>query len=61
MRLPTWLRREKEPVTLDPHKEAEKKELQAELAQVVMTFERRRSRVETVAEAAVRSMREGHR
>lgn len=41
--------------------EAEKRERQAELAQVVVTFERRRHSVQKIAEQALQSMREGHR
>lgn len=41
--------------------EAEKRERQAELAQVVVTFERRRHNVQKIAEQALQSMREGHR
>lgn len=62
MKTLSWLFPAKEPpVSLDPHREAEKKELQAELAQAVVTFGRRRSRVQDIAEAAVISMREGRR
>lgn len=62
MRLPSWLKPSETPaVVLDPDREAEKKELQAELAQVVVTFGRRRSRVQSIAEAAVSSMRDGNR
>jgi hypothetical protein len=62
MKMPSWLLpRTNKTVSLDPGKEAEKRELKAELAQVVMTFGRRRTRVQDIAEAAVTSMREGHR
>ncbi|MBY5692065.1 hypothetical protein HFO41_25110 [Rhizobium leguminosarum] len=39
--------------------EQEKRELQAELAQASVTFERRRNRVQEIAEQAIKSMREG--
>jgi hypothetical protein len=39
---------------------AEKDELRAELAQKVVTFERRRHTVQQIANEALQSMREGH-
>jgi len=39
--------------------EAEKRELQAELAQAVITFERRNHSAKRIADLALQSMREG--
>jgi len=55
-----WSRPKHEPVGLDPQTENEKRELKGDLAQRVMTFERRRNRVHNIAVQAVQSMREEH-
>ena len=61
MSLLSWWKRPKlDPVKLDPQTETETRELKGELAQQVMTFERRRSRVHEIAVQAVQSMREGN-
>jgi len=60
MNLLSWLNPHKEPVASSPPQVEEKKALQAELAQTVMTFERRRHSVQKIAEQALQSMREGH-
>lgn len=62
MSLFSWWNRSKGPsVKLDPGAETEKRELKGELAQQVVTFERRRNTVHKIAEQAVQSMREGQR
>lgn len=54
----SWFKhRRRKPVGLDPRKEAEKRSLQAELSQSVMTFERRRHGVNKIAEQAVNMMK----
>lgn len=61
MSLLSWWHRSKGPsVELDPKTENEKRALKGELAQRVMTFERRRNRVHQIAVQAVQSMREGN-
>lgn len=60
MTLAGWLCRKPK---IDHHKarlEQEKRELLAELAQASVTFERRRYRVQQIAEQAIKSIREGH-
>jgi len=60
MNLLSWLIPHKGPIESSPPQIEEKKALQAELAQTVMTFERRRHNVQKIAEQALQSMREGH-
>jgi hypothetical protein len=63
MILPEWLRRShhKRPMEADPDLEMEKLSLQRELAQKVVTFDRRRDRVHKLAVVTLHSMREGNK
>lgn len=60
MRLLSWLRTPKDRIaeSRDAPVEGEKKALRAELAQTVVTFERKRYRVHQIAEQALQRMRE---
>lgn len=57
MRLLSWWRLPKVQTNPDPDIEKEKRERKAELAKAVVTFERRRNRVQTIADEAVNSMK----
>ncbi|MBY2911333.1 hypothetical protein [Rhizobium leguminosarum] len=59
MSLSSWLSRKPKIDHQIKQMEAEKRELEAELAQASVTFERRRHRVQQIAEQALKSMREG--
>ncbi len=59
MMLSAWLSRKPKPDHNVKRIEDEKRELLAELAQASVTFERRRHRVQEIAEQAIKSMREG--
>ncbi|AID18351.1 hypothetical protein PPF1_38 [Rhizobium phage vB_RleM_PPF1] len=59
MSLSSWLSRKPKIDHQIKQMEEEKRELQAELAQASVTFERRRHRVQQIAEQALKSMREG--
>lgn len=61
MRLLSWWQLPKVTVKPDPEIEKEKRDRRAELAQAVVTFERRRDRVQRIAEEAVISMQRGGR
>jgi hypothetical protein len=61
MRLLSWWRLPKFTVKPDPDMEKEKRDRKAELAVAVVTFERRRDRVQRIAEEAVVSMQRGGR
>ncbi|HBT67689.1 MAG TPA: hypothetical protein DEB63_04895 [Agrobacterium sp.] len=61
MRLLSWWRLPKVQVNPDPEIEKEKRDRKAELAQAVVKFERRRDRVQRIAEEAVTSMQRGGR
>jgi hypothetical protein len=58
MTLPAWLSRKPKDDQIKQI-EQEHRELRAELAQAAVTFERRRHRVQEIAEQAIKSMREG--
>ena len=59
MSLSSWLSRKPKIDHQIKQIEQEHRELRAELAQAAVTFERRRHRVQEIAEQAIRSMREG--
>lgn len=59
MNLLNWLRHPRRPIEADQDLDREKLSLQQELAQHVVTFDRRRYRVHEIAVQAVKSMREG--
>lgn len=61
MRLLSWWRMPKRSVKPDPDFEKEQQQRKADLAQAVVTFERRRDRVQRIAEEAVSSMQRGGR
>lgn len=61
MRLLSWWRLPKLQVNPDPEIEKEKRYRKAELALAVVKFERRRDRVQRIAEEAVISMQRGGR
>lgn len=61
MSLMSWLMpRRSVPIVPRHPAEEEKRALKAELAQEVMTFERRRHNVQQIAEQALQRMKEGH-
>lgn len=60
MTLAGWLNRKPKIDHQKTKLEQEKRELLAELAQASVTFERRRHRVQQIAEQAIKSIREGH-
>jgi len=59
MSLSSWLSRKPKADHQAKQIEQEHRELRAELAQATVTFERRRHRVQEIAEQAIKSMREG--
>ncbi|CUX23017.1 MULTISPECIES: hypothetical protein [Agrobacterium] len=61
MRLLSWWRLPKVQTLPDPEIEKEKRDRKADLAQAVVTFERRRDRVQRIAEETVVSMQKGSR
>lgn len=60
MTLVSWLTKSRSPERGSSEKQAEKKALQAELAQSVVTFERKRHTLQQIAEKALENMKEGH-
>lgn len=61
MRLLSWWRLPKTQTLPNPDVEREKETRKADLARAVVKFERRRSRVQRIAEEAVTSMQRGGR
>lgn len=57
MRLLSWWRLPHVQMSPDPEIEREKRDRKAELARAVVTFERRRNRVQSIADEAVSSMK----
>lgn len=61
MRLLSWWRLPKVQMSPDPEIEKEKRDRKAELALAVVKFERRRDRVQRIAEEVVTGMQRGGR
>ena len=61
MRLLSWWRLPKVQTLPDPEMEKEKRDRKADLAQAVVTFERRRDRVQRIAEEVVVNMKGSRR
>lgn len=61
MSLFSWWQRPKVQTLPDPHIEKEKQNRKDDLARAVVKFERRRARVQRIAEEAITSMQRGGR